>query len=295
MELEVDSGRGKRGRAETADAAKKHKPFLSFDGFEKAATNISKGMKKVKRNYMEKVLSFEPTAEPPEMADALKQFEVIQQRMQSLSDDTVTNLYDASVNKAQQKLNLSEKLMSLQSVDSGGGDTNDQDLFRTFADHVVGRKLFKINHMTNEYLVKMEKELINPLSIYRSKEMSKATQLVSAYKELKDEYDYAHHKYTKLVNAKNEKLKHRDSPKKGGPLKRTKSPRKERAKSHDHPSNEKEDSKIHSAELKMFEKYKPLQEARHHLLDSIHDLQRKQQCDLLQCIDHFWASFRIFS
>ena len=162
---------------------------------------ITAGVTKTKNFAIEKVVKVEPTPESQPMIDALAQLNQLKTLIDSLSDGTFSNLYNSQSNESIFNLKLSETLLSLQSTD----EQQQNDLFNNFAENIMGRKLFKLNAMTNDYLVKMEKEIINPIDIFKSKELKKSYQLIKKYKSIKTDYDFAVHKYQKLTNAKKQK------------------------------------------------------------------------------------------
>merc|ERR1712228_164659 len=155
---------------------------------------ISKSVTKTKHFAIEKVVKVEPTQESKQMLDALAQLNKLKTTIDSLSDGTISNLYNSQSNESIFNLKLSETFMSLQS------NEQKDDLFNNFAENVMGRKLFKLNTLTTNYLVKMEKEIINPINSMKNSHLKKAYELIKKYKSIKTDYDFAVHKLHKLTN-----------------------------------------------------------------------------------------------
>eukprot|EP01083_Nonionella_stella_P083072 229521_1 len=221
---------------------------------------ITAGVSKTKKFAIEKVVKAEPTKETDEMMEALAMFNTIQNTFESLLDGTITNVYESQADESRHSLRLSEAMMSLETFDVQR-DEYVYDLFKHFGEEIMGRKLFKLNTITNEYLVKMEKELINPISIYKSKELHKANQLMTEYESIKTDYDFAVHRYNKLMQKKDDKMS----------------------------------GKIAQAEGKKEEKLIALQKKRVSVMECVHNLQQKQQVNLVNCFDKFWKSYSIFA
>eukprot|EP01084_Bolivina_argentea_P087169 157480_1 len=250
---------------------------------------ITAGVTKTKKFAIEKVVKVEPSKEPNEMILSLNKLVTIKKTIASLSDKTITNLYNEQVKESQHSLLLSEHLMSLKTSQYNSDDNKNNisdDLFKNFSNNVMGRKLFKLNTMTNEYLVKMEKELINPINRYKTKELTKVDKLLKEYESIKRDYDFAMHKYQKLLTAKQKHdEKHKNNDKNVSKKKEEKLIAKK----------EKETNKINASQLKKNEKFKLLDSHRTKIIDCINSLQIKQQINLLNCFDKFWKSYHIFS
>ena len=303
-----------KGRDRRRSSVHEHAKKVSnmIDGLGKGISNrISSVSKKTKKFAIERVVKVEPSKEPQEMVDALNQLKTIKTMIDSLSDKTITNLYNEQVNQSIYSLQLSETLMSLQSPQNDNNDNNEQekekeDLFKTFSNNVMGRKLFKLNTMTNEYLIKMEKELINPISIFKTKELKKSQQLLIEYESIKTDFDFANHKYQKLLNAKQKQddkdIKKQEKKQEKNKEKNVTEKNKERKEKKEKRNNdrinakkEKEANKISIAENKKNEKYKLLNEERDKVINCINSLECKRQINLLNCFDQFWKCYTIFS
>jgi len=99
--------------------------------------------------------------------------------------------------------------------------------------------------------------------------------LLKEYETLKREYDFAVHKFQKKEGKAAKKQKQKPGA----------------GDNHKGKSS----TKVATAEQKMNEKLKRLQEQRHKIMDCIADLQCKQQINLLNCFDKFWRSYLIFA
>eukprot|EP01084_Bolivina_argentea_P286790 492028_1 len=178
------------------------------------AVKIGKEVDKTKRLATEKVIKPEPTAETKEMMESFTLFQAIESRINTLSDGTIDSLYDAQESITMHSLKLSETLLSNNNKNSNHNqqknnlqtvDNKTIDLFANFTQNVMGRKLFILNTMTrNGYLIKMEKQLINPINIYKNKQVTKTKQLIEEYKNKKFEYDLAVHKNKKKEDKRKE-------------------------------------------------------------------------------------------
>lgn len=230
----------------------------------KMLDNWSKGISKgitagvtKSKGITAKIFKVEPTKESDEITSAFAQLNELKTTIDSLSDGTIVNLHNAQSNASIFNLKLSETFMSLH------GHADEQpnvDLFRQFLCHCMGRKLFKLSTMTNEYLIKMNQSLVRPIDILKTKELKKAYQNAKNYKNTKYDFDFAVHKYQKLNGAKKQNMK-----------------------------------KINTAEHKKNEKFKKLEQSRKEIIACVNNLENKKQIDLLNCIDTFWQSYLIFA
>eukprot|EP01083_Nonionella_stella_P160363 524141_1 len=246
-------------------------------------------MNKSKKFAMEKVMKMDVSEETKEMRIALNELQNIKQMTHSLSDGCIANLYSAQEHISLHSLSLSEALSTITpynleehaqkrrdrldtkqeeelsavlSEDQVFTLQNNNDRLAAFCSNTMAKQLIHLNKITNPYLVKMEQQLINPINIYKTKELKHAMLLLDEYESIKRDYDFAVHKHNKLINPN----------------------QKQKPKQH----------KIDEAQHKKVEKYELLKEYRAKMVQCIADLRSKQEIHLLQCVESFWKSYDVF-